>query len=1369
MSTAKSTTRRAVRTFGTELPLNSPPPVVSGNTSSKKKSASKQSRKKATKANSSSDTVQTDVVASILKSANVAPAAATPLTSASDARRNLELEGSLERAQQQDQQAATTTTTKKTVRVKKTPRSASSKISTGTRHAQKHHQGEYTVQFAPGPLGMKLEPITTVASPVGTSGGGSSPGTAATHTKMLGCRVVRFVNNSTPTRTTTSQARDFGVIHPGDVVVGIDGVDCSTWEYSRVIELLKKTKKESGSDGNEEEARKAITFRAVGVRKPAVATKSTSVDETAAKDTSSADYEEEDGHMTTIDLNPRVEDAGAISIVAADAGSDGEKGPSSGLFSPSNVKRLRKQKEQLQDLDENLRETPDFRSKGVLLCGNSSTLSAVAGGDKAGAETMTAEQYQGKVSGLLSNVVSQTLLPAVSTVYSNLSMSASVADATVGKIGEALVGHSEQEFQDAIAAKMRLLHELSEIRAALGEDEGTKQEMVSKIDALQKERDDAIKARVIFEEALQTAQREGDELRAVVEATAGELTATKLESVEATANANKLAAQNELLRAQTEQLRGHFGNKEREMSAGLAAAQLQLNERVEAIRILHEQISRYEEQLRIQRENAAASSQELVAASVSAETYGKQLRAEQNALKEANAMIEEMQRQISDLEQSLAEASEKVDAERIEAEERRTIELSKVEDQISKLQGELQSALSAKSSLEDEVARVTSALEGDVGKMQEEMNQVQSDLQDRISELQEKLQEAVSAKSSLEDDVSKIIGEVKEKNAEVLAQKTELEAIQGELQASLSAKTSLENDIDRISGKMEEKNAEILVQQAQMEAQEAEIRELRAKIADGIEGMQKKTDDAAKTWGEKEKELIDELNEQRDRAEEANVELKERIKEFEAKLVEEASAKTLLNEELHRLTDNFAESQGSLEDAKKLIESHELELAKVQKELSTQIQELSRQTADAAVTWRSKEEELTKEIKKQKGLVEEVTDVSRAKEEYYESAMRKLQTRLDAKKEIINKTNQKHAESTAKLELNIDSLKVDIAQKEAHILKMESERNGDSTLLHTQLDAMTSRKEEMEREVESLSAKCKASQKSIDEINEKCERLKSERDMIEIEKQSLASKLSMEANAYSSAKATHKDELQKVKQNAEDQRKVFEEKVDALITEVERVEIFMNREHSRLESHNKDLTQSLAAKNDEIAILQGQLDSTEKKSSQDVESSTAEVLGLRRELSNVRNRLNETEANVEGQERKVVEAQAMIRLREEALCLALLRQHKDRKDFNIALSQRDAQITDIVDKLSTAESQIETINCEKEQDAAAAEFNISHLVEVAEKADIRATEYKALLDDRKRFLESVKNRLIISCEQLEIKYPSDDDGDVNAGSDESPE
>jgi len=571
---------------------------------------------------------------------------------------------------------------------------------------------------------------------------------------LVGCRVAGFVNNSTPTRSNTSQARDAGHIQPGDEIVGVDGVDCRSWEYGRVVELLKQKKNEGsggGSEGKEEAGGKVITFR-------------------AAARSSAADDEDADGHMTAIDLHGP---------------------PSSGLFSPSNVKKKLREQQQRQERlpnsdDDEGPETPDFRRK--LLCGNSAGGDPSAAGGAEETEVTTHQNQQGGrsggVSGLLCDVVSHT----ASTVYTTLSTSASVADATVNKIGEVLVGHSEEDFQNAVASKMRLLQELTEMRAALGAAEG---EMVSKVDALRKERDDAVKIRAVFEQALQTAQWEVDELRAAAEAAAAELAAAQSEGAEATARADELAAQREQMRAETEELRGHFEQKKREVSSELSAVLTQLSERTETIRMLREQIGRQEEELRVQRESAAATAQELAAARASAESHEMQLGAEQDARKEAKAMIEKMEAQVSDLEQSLATASEKADAERIEAEGQRNIDLSKKDDQISGLQDELQAALSAKSSLEDEVSHITSAHESDVEKIQEEVERFKSELQDRMSELQDKLQAAESAKASQEAEASRIIGEVEERNAELEA---ELEAVQEELQAALSAKASLEND-----------------------------------------------------------------------------------------------------------------------------------------------------------------------------------------------------------------------------------------------------------------------------------------------------------------------------------------------------------------------------------------------------------------------------------------------------------------------------------------------------------------------------------------------------------------------------------------------
>mmetsp|Transcript_14051 Transcript_14051/g.30124 ORF Transcript_14051/g.30124 Transcript_14051/m.30124 type:complete len:92 (-) Transcript_14051:179-454(-) len=78
-----------------------------------------------------------------------------------------------------------------------------------------------------------------------------------------------------------------------------------------------------------------------------------------------------------------------------------------------------------------------------------------------------------------------------------------------------------------------------------------------------------------------------------------------------TTAANKLAAQNELLKAQTEQLQGHFGVRKRTMVEQLTAAQSQHDERRRSIQALQEEIGRYNEQLRHRDAESESVSNEL--------------------------------------------------------------------------------------------------------------------------------------------------------------------------------------------------------------------------------------------------------------------------------------------------------------------------------------------------------------------------------------------------------------------------------------------------------------------------------------------------------------------------------------------------------------------------------------------------------------------------------------------------------------------------------------------------------------------------------------------------------------------------------------
>jgi len=939
------------------------------------------------------------------------------------------------------------------------------------------------------------------------------------------------------------------------------------------------------------------------------------------------------------------------------------------LFSPSNVRRLQQRQKQQRKgttvttatTSTTPRGTPQLgSSRDALLCGTGISGHA------------TEAPYGGRVSGLLSSVVNQTLLPAVSTVYSNISTSASVADVAASKIGETLVGHSEQDFEEAVQAKMRLLSELSSVRAELGADEATRRRLEDDVTKLQRERDEAIKARTIFEEALQTTQKEEDRLRAAVDATVTELNEARSTSLDATTAANKLAAQNELLKAQTEQLRGHFGVRERTMVEQLTAAQSQLEERMRSIQALREEIARYDEQLRLRDAEVESTSRDLGGAKAAVQGLEEQLRHKEEALASASLSAEDMRAQIAVLEQSIADT-----------------------------------ARSAEESTSERETRHKTEIQG----MREEMDRMTAESKAKLSKLEADLKEAASAKSSLEEDVARITEELEKS-------KEEAESYRSKLDARMS-----------------------------------EIEELKANITGGVEAMQLQADEAAKAWQEKEIELKAEIEEQRMVSARAETEFNERAAAFESDLRDAASAKSSLEDEVRRLTDDFTESQDSLADCQKQIKQHESAMTELQNEMSAKIEALKIQAEEAARTsLSSKEEEMTKEIKRQQELVDEAQAVSQAKEEYYESAMRKLQTRLDAKKEIVNKLNAKHAESTAKFENDIADLKEQIAKKQVQLDESENERNDKSTVLRVELEAMQQSKADMERELEVISAKCQSLQEASDEMDQKWDRLRSERDMLEIEKQSLWSKLKMEADAYAKAKDEHQHELNTAKEETARIRKSFEEKVDALISEVERVESFMTSEHSKLEARNDELSESLATRDDEIATLRKRLVNSERLSTEE----EGEILRLGDELNALRNELTRAEHKVQECETRATEALAAVKDREQALCVSLLRQTKDKQVFDDTLSQRDARIATIESELSVAQAKVESIEEDKEQAAESAESYISHLIEAAETSDMRASDTKTLLDRREQVLEAAKNSLMNACEKLELAYPEGD-------------
>lgn len=92
---------------------------------------------------------------------------------------------------------------------------------------------EYNVDFEPGPIGLKLEPVLKNGQ------------------KEFGCRVMRFVDNGK--NSSPSQALKSGKINVGDVLTAVNGKNVTSKSYKEIVSLLK-------SPSSETEGR-IITFR----------------------------------------------------------------------------------------------------------------------------------------------------------------------------------------------------------------------------------------------------------------------------------------------------------------------------------------------------------------------------------------------------------------------------------------------------------------------------------------------------------------------------------------------------------------------------------------------------------------------------------------------------------------------------------------------------------------------------------------------------------------------------------------------------------------------------------------------------------------------------------------------------------------------------------------------------------------------------------------------------------------------------------------------------------------------------------------------------------------------------------------------------
>lgn len=340
---------------------------------------------------------------------------------------------------------------KKKVRVRKSPTT----MATLRKHANDFRKQaastestsdlEYQVCFQPGPIGLKLEPVVVSGA------------------REIGCRVMKFIDGSS---TNPGQARESGKIRLGDLLIAVDGKDVVSWNYPDIIHFLKQRPISLG---------RHMTFRTVW--QPSNQQISHEVTQPSSRIV----------HQK-VALNPN-------QYQCTQANTDlCLLSPSEATFSPMLASFC--QADYTDPTQDTLKENDQQRqSDGISMSQHDTSIMSISESSTGTHTSTTSEMREvnfafspSKVKLLSSSArfdqkkvtpQKKPISTVLSTVYrsvaptaglvatSSYNVTSSLTSVVSTKLGEALVGHSSREFDQAIKLKMQLLTELSQVKVTL--------------------------------------------------------------------------------------------------------------------------------------------------------------------------------------------------------------------------------------------------------------------------------------------------------------------------------------------------------------------------------------------------------------------------------------------------------------------------------------------------------------------------------------------------------------------------------------------------------------------------------------------------------------------------------------------------------------------------------------------------------------------------------------------------------------------------------------------------------------------------------------------------------------------------------------
>lgn len=283
----------------------------------------------------------------------------------------------------------------------------------------------YSVTFGPGPIGVKLEPVVECQG------------------REVGCRIMKFVDGGDKD---PGQARQSGKVRLGDLIIAVDGQDVVSWDYPDIIKLLKRNKGDRKLqlrnvwDENSQPLPSTTRKASEPTAAPTVLNEKEKME---AKRLSSVGT-----RMLNVCCEPSPSTVSSTSTTSPIYAADVSVISVAGSFTT---------------IDEESSETSPLLDQEN--CFSPSRVKALAASPPAPTQASATDTKP--ISKVLNTVYNSVAPTAGVVASSSYNITSSLTSAVSTKLGEVLVGHSSNEFNQAVEVKMQLLKELSQAKVCL--------------------------------------------------------------------------------------------------------------------------------------------------------------------------------------------------------------------------------------------------------------------------------------------------------------------------------------------------------------------------------------------------------------------------------------------------------------------------------------------------------------------------------------------------------------------------------------------------------------------------------------------------------------------------------------------------------------------------------------------------------------------------------------------------------------------------------------------------------------------------------------------------------------------------------------